>query len=336
MTKPATPRYQPRHVPYKETWQDLLRQRQPRSGAPGQWTYVAPSSQNSSSSSRSTPPQNRQPRPTTGTWKQNRAAVTGDGFQEAPTSSSGNVTMPIEEALKRLYKDLSTCRTLCVEYQRTFDEHAGQLLSRVKDGTLDQVWRDMIAHHDADRFRDVTNKVRSRMRDLRNVLETSQPDNVEDNHATKQDAEVLERRERAAAKALQDCDRLVELFYRARIERKACNLLVGELNQVTGALDPNKNAALYRDSEEVNVDATKGKAPAQGRQNMKGQGTQKGKAPMKREGNAATGSFSPENPFGTTNEGNHQENVGTVFGQEQMPNRQQDGNGDRWGPGGTG
>lgn len=242
--------------------------------------------------------------------------------------------MPVEEALKRLYRDLSACKILCAEYQRTFDEHAGQLRSRVKSGTLDKVWCDMVAHHDLESFKDATNRARSRTRDLKAVLGTGQPNSPDDdkNNGVERHAEGLERRLRTATKALLDCDQLMGLFDRARMERKACNLLVEELEQVTGALDPSRHPNLYHDGEEDKADG-KWRAPAQGRQDINGQGIQKGKAAAQREGNGASGSFAPEN--GTTEGADQQGTIDYDFSQEHAPDPQQQGDDGRWQDEGT-
>jgi hypothetical protein len=205
--------------------------------------------------------------------------------------------MPLEHAMKRLFQNLSTCQRLCDDYRCIFRTYAGQLCSRVKEDTLDLVWRDLIASGNSDRFGEIVRKTKQRMSDLRAVLTATQSTSAFD-----QDPEVSERRGRVATKALLHCDQLEELFSRAKLERRACKLLIEELSQVTTTLDPTRNANLYRDAEEEVSSRSRNSAGESGGWDRTGNGTDN----WNEVGDEETSGQSPNGHVG--NDGGHGDN----------------------------
>lgn len=153
LTKTTSPRCHSLHVPHIESWEDALAQS--RTTAHGPWPYILPASTGRSSSTPFTPPHNRQPSPAT--WRQDKVTAARGVVHEAPASSPGNIAIPVDVALKRLFDALSSCKSLYEEYQQLFQRQAGQTTSWAESGTLDKLWRDLITRHgDSARFRDAS------------------------------------------------------------------------------------------------------------------------------------------------------------------------------------
>ncbi|KAH8906096.1 hypothetical protein BR93DRAFT_969310 [Coniochaeta sp. PMI_546] len=319
-------------MPQIETWEAPLFQ--PRMTSHGQWPYAAPPSTARSSTSRITPPLNRQ-RPDPTTWRQKRVGGTGGAVQRESTASLDDIAIPVEIALKRLFDALSACKSLYEEYQQLFQQQAGQTTSWAASGTLDKLWRDMIARHgDAARIQEVTDRFKGRLSSLKGVLDPRRSNHVEHSNLAKQNRGVLERRLWAARKAEVHCEGLLDLVYRAKMERMACTLLVEELSEVTAMLDPNTHPVLYFDNEEEKAESMKGKGPAQVRQNMKTR-SQRGlreTAVMERQGDVNPTPLPPANAFGQSTAGLQPGNEGSEW-EEAQPGEQETGDGgdDGWG-----
>ncbi|KAB5578392.1 hypothetical protein GE09DRAFT_547167 [Coniochaeta sp. 2T2.1] len=177
--------------------------------------------------------------------------IRGGGPSDISDSSSSDeaIATEISLKLKLIRKALVACKGVCEEYENEFQLHAGKLAWATKD-TLDKLWCDMIANHgNPDRLPKATEKLRSSMSPLKSVLNASRnADRMRQDD--RDDTEVLKCRQRAAGYTEYRYTGLLDLLHRARTERTAGRMLLGEIRELISELDPKTHPMLYDDGED--------------------------------------------------------------------------------------
>lgn len=178
----------------------------------------------------------------------------------SPLTKRHNVA--IELALTGLYEALTSALALFQAYERSFESQVRQLTAWALDFTLDELWRNMIADKfrekdEPEKFRAAAEKIGSRLQDVEQAARAPQTGK------TDRQRYRLERRRRAARKAVAHCEDVVELAERAKVERMACKFVVEEIIEVVGMLDPKTHASLYSDDESKSKEG-KGKESSRG------------------------------------------------------------------------
>jgi len=168
-------------------------------------------------------------------------------WHSPPTTRHG---VAIELALTGLYEALTSALALFQGYDRSFESQVRQLTNWALDFTLDELWRNMIADKfrekdEPEKFRAAAEKIGSRLQAVEQAARAPQVSKTDRQRYS------LERRRRAARKAVAHCEDLVELAERAKVERVACKFVVEEIIEVVGMLDPKTHASLYGDEESV-------------------------------------------------------------------------------------
>lgn len=167
--------------------------------------------------------------------------------RDSPLTKRYNVA--IEVALTGLYDGLTSALALFQAYDRSFESQVRQLTNWALDFTLDELWHNMITDKfrekdEPERFRSAGEKISSRLQAVEQAVRAPQTSRTDKQRYN------LERRRRAARKAVAHCEDIVELAERAGVERMACKFVVEEIIEVVGMLDPKTHPNLYSDDEE--------------------------------------------------------------------------------------
>lgn len=169
--------------------------------------------------------------------------------------------MPVELALRGLYDALCSALAFFRSYEEAFGGRVGQLASWVPDATLDELWRNMVQDRfrdkaQAEKFADAGERIAERLRPVRRVAAARAPRVAV---VGTRERYALERRIRAARKAVVHGEGIIDLVRRAEGERVGCEFLVEELRDAVGLLDPTTHPHLYQDEG----CAENGQGPAQ-------------------------------------------------------------------------
>lgn len=194
-----------------------------------------------------------------------RANRAVDGHGPGPRKRESNSTatqrpdMVVELALHGLHKALCSALVLFQSYSVSFDGRVQQLAGWADDSSLDLLWRNMVADMfrkkgEMEKFNDAGEKISASLEAVRQAAKGE--------HATKtyKQHHSLERRLRAAHKAVAHCEAIVKLAERVENERMAGKFVIEEIMDAVAMLDPKTHPQLYGDEYE-----NKGKGREQAR-----------------------------------------------------------------------